>query len=107
MTLSLSPIKNSLRAIIGASVIARDIHERKISEAERERLIQELQAALANVKLLKGLLPICAWCKKIKDDAGYWQQVEHFIHSYNSQLDFTHGMCPDCAKRYTGQLPKT
>ena len=104
VTVSLSPIKNALGAIIGASLIARDIDERKVAEAERERLIKELQAALASIKELKGLLPICAWCKKIKDDAGYWQQVEDFIQSYNTQLDFTHGLCPGCSSKYRSQL---
>jgi len=103
---SLSPIRDALGATIGASLIARDIDHRKQAEAERERLIQELQTALANIRLLKGLLPICAWCKKIKDDAGYWQQVEHFIQSYNTQLDFTHGLCPECSTKYLSQLPE-
>lgn len=59
------------------------------------RLNEELQAALANVKTLRGLLPICASCKKIRDDEGYWQQVEVYIRDH-SEADFTHGLCPDC-----------
>ena len=57
----------------------RDITARKHDEAERVQLIQELQAALANVKSLSGLLPICAGCKKIRDDTGYWSQVESYV----------------------------
>jgi AmiR/NasT family two-component response regulator len=64
------------------------------------RLNEELQAALAKVKMLSGLLPICASCKKIRDDKGYWQQVEVYIQAH-SEAEFTHGFCPDClAKLY-------
>ncbi len=76
----------------------RDITERKRYEEERERLIQALQDALANVKTLKGLLPICAWCKKIRDDKGYWTKVETYIREH-SDASFTHGICPECLKR--------
>ena len=76
-----------------------DITGRKRMEAERDRLIVELQKALASVKSLSGLLPICASCKKIRDDQGYWSQVERYVQDH-SQATFTHGMCPDCAKIY-------
>jgi two-component system, response regulator PdtaR len=59
------------------------------------RLNEELQAALATVKTLSGLLPICASCKKIRDDQGYWQQVEVYIREH-ADVEFTHGLCPDC-----------
>ncbi|MFH1980504.1 MAG: PAS domain S-box protein [Pseudomonadota bacterium] len=78
--------------------VARDISERKRSEAEREILIQELQHALAKVKSLSGLLPICASCKKIRDDAGYWNQIETYIRDH-SEADFSHSICPECAKK--------
>ncbi len=58
----------------------------------------ELETALAKVKLLSGLLPICANCKKIRNDEGYWQQVEVYIHEH-SEADFSHGVCPDCMKK--------
>jgi PAS domain S-box-containing protein len=77
----------------------QDITERKQSEVERERLIGELKAALADVKTLRGLLPICAHCKKIRDDRGYWNRIETFIRE-RSDAQFTHGICPDCAKKY-------
>ena len=80
-----------------------DITARKLAELERERLIAELQGALAKIKTLRGLLPICAWCKKIRDDQGYWSQVEEYIQSH-SDAEFTHGMCPDCQKRLESEL---
>jgi len=78
--------------------IVRDISKRRQSEAEREKLILELQEAMANVKALRGLLPICAYCKKIRDDQGYWNQVELYIRRH-ADVQFTHGVCPDCARR--------
>lgn len=65
-------------------------------EKERDRLVAELKEALQAVKLLSGLFPICASCKKIRDDNGYWSEVENYI-SQHSDADFTHGYCPDCA----------
>ena len=62
------------------------------------QLIDELQGALDQVKTLEGLLPICASCKKIRDDNGYWHQIESYLKSH-SNLDFTHGICNDCARR--------
>jgi PAS domain S-box-containing protein len=75
-----------------------NITKRKEAEFEREQLISELQDALAEVKTLSGLLPICAQCKKIRDDNGYWNQIEVFIQSH-SDAEFTHSFCPDCMKR--------
>ncbi len=66
-------------------------------QAEREELVVSLQAALEKVKLLSGFLPICASCKKIRDDQGYWQQIESYIKKH-SEAEFSHGICPDCAK---------
>jgi PAS domain S-box-containing protein len=80
------------------AVAIRDISERKRAEEERERLLLELQQALAEVKTLSGLLPICASCKKIRDDSGYWQQIEMYIRDH-SEAEFTHGLCHDCAAK--------
>ncbi len=66
--------------------------------------IADLQAAMDNVKQLSGLLPICASCKKIRDDKGYWTQIESYIHDH-SEAQFSHGICPDCAKKLYGDLP--
>ena len=82
---------------LGGFGIISDITERKVVEKEREKLIAELQKALANVKKLSGLLPICSSCKKIRDDRGYWNQIESYI-SDHSEADFSHSICRDCAK---------
>ena len=63
--------------------------------AERERTIHELNGAIEQIRTLKGILPICSGCKKIRDDRGYWEQVESFV-SRHSEAEFTHGMCPEC-----------
>jgi len=82
--------------------IVTDITGRKQAEMEREKLIGELKKALADVKQLSGLLPICASCKKIRNDKGYWEQIEGYIRD-RSEADFSHGICPDCAKKlYSG-----
>jgi len=85
--------------------VGNDITEHKQAEEERKILIQELQqalkelqAALAKVKTLSGLLPICASCKKIRDDSGYWKQIEAYIREH-SDATFTHGLCPECVKK--------
>jgi hypothetical protein len=67
-------------------------------EAEREKLIRELQGALAKVKTLSGFLPICMSCKKIRNDKGYWEQVEVYIRDH-SEAEFSHGICPECMKK--------
>ncbi len=78
--------------------LTREVAERKRVEEEREKVISQLQLALAHVKKLSGLLPICASCKKIRDDRGYWLQVEEYIHDH-SEAQFSHGLCPECAKK--------
>ena len=75
-----------------------DITERKQAEHERERLLSELRDALSAVKTLKGLIPICASCKNIRDDEGYWKQIEFYLCEH-SELEFTHGICPACLER--------
>jgi len=85
-----------------ASLKVRHLH------AQQQKLKAEVEKAMAEVKTLSGLLPICASCKKIRDDRGYWNHVESYI-SRRSQATFSHGICPDCAARpypeypYTGQ----
>ena len=66
-------------------------------DKEKDRLLTDLQYALAQVKCLSGMLPICCRCKKIRDDTGYWQQIEDYVRQH-SEADFTHGYCPECAK---------
>lgn len=77
---------------------------RRRTEQELLVTVSRLQEALANVKTLKGLLPICAWCKKVRDDKGYWSQLEHYV-AENSDADFTHGICPECAENIQQDLP--
>ena len=84
-------------------ITARRIAEEKLQqkEMERERLIEELKDALGEVKALSGLLPICASCKKIRDDKGYWNQIEFYIQEH-SEAQFSHGMCPECSDKAYG-----
>jgi hypothetical protein len=79
-----------------------EVRNRQLEEAVRERTIK-LERALAEVKTLTGMLPICASCKRIRDDKGYWQQVEDFI-TERSQADFSHAICPDCVKKLYPEL---
>jgi len=73
--------------------------ERNRAEDEREKLVAELQEALLNVKTLRGLLPICAACKKIRDDFGDWTKLEDYLGKH-SEADFTHGFCPECKQKF-------
>jgi PAS domain S-box-containing protein len=82
--------------------IVSDVTERKQMAAERERIIAELKEALASVKTLRGLIPICASCKKIRDDQGYWSQVEVYVRD-RSEAQFSHGICPDCRQKIYGR----
>lgn len=75
--------------------VARDITERKHAEQERESLVRQLQVALAEVSTLQGFLPICSYCKSIRDDENYWQSVEAYI-SKHTNTRFSHGICPTC-----------
>ena len=86
------------RAIAIARARFGDILELRRLSVELQGRNQELQEALAKVRTLSGLLPICAGCKKIRDDQGYWQQVEFYLQKH-SDAKFTHGLCPDCCTR--------
>jgi len=91
----------------GISFLAGQLHaERTRAKQEARDATQardELQIALAHVRTLRGLVPICAWCKSIRNDRGYWEQLELYLKNH-SDADFTHGMCPDCAKKQTVAL---
>ncbi len=82
--------------------VARDITEAKRAAAEREKLVKELQHALAEVYKLRAILPICSYCRKIRDDKNYWHTVEEYLSEHTSTL-FSHGICPDC---YADQVAK-
>jgi PAS domain S-box-containing protein len=86
------------RRVFAYDGLIKDITERKVIEEERERLILELQDALSKVKRLSGFLSICASCKKIRDHKGCWNQIESYIHDH-SEAEFSHGLCPECARK--------
>lgn len=92
-----APIRDHRGDEKGLVLVFRDISLQRQAEKEKDSLIAELEAALADVKKLSGLLPICSSCKKIRDDNGYWNQIEAYIKE-NSEADFSHGICPECTK---------
>lgn len=83
--------------------IATDITEQKQLSLEREKLITELQEANSQIKTLRGIVPICAYCKKIRDDQGYWQQVEKYV-SQHTDAQFSHGICQQCMDEHFPEL---
>lgn len=84
---------------IGYHGSINDITDHKLRQIEREALIRELRDALAKVKTLSGFLPICSHCKKIRDDKGYWTQLENYIRDH-SDAEFSHSVCQECAEKY-------
>jgi hypothetical protein len=89
----------------GAIITSQDITVQKTVELDRLKLIEKLQQALSEVETLRGLLPICACCKKIRDDKGYWNHIEAYL-GMHAHAEFTHTMCPECAKQYYPDLWK-
>jgi PAS domain S-box-containing protein len=77
--------------------VARDVTSSKLAEAERERLLRHLQDALAEVKTLRAILPICSYCRKIRDDEDYWHNIENYISMHTPTM-FSHGICPSCMR---------
>ncbi|HUA66766.1 MAG TPA: CHASE3 domain-containing protein [Alphaproteobacteria bacterium] len=92
-------------AFTGFIGLFRDISDRRKHDQEREQLIAQLKNALAEVKTLHGLIPICAWCKNVRSDSGYWQTVEQYVHSH-SGASFSHGMCPNCAAKFKQDIAR-
>jgi response regulator RpfG family c-di-GMP phosphodiesterase len=87
--------------------LAREIEERRIVQISNEQLISELRKANAEVKTLSGLLPVCASCKQVRDDQGYWSQLETYLKKH-TEISFSHGLCLDCAhKLYPEYYDKT
>ncbi len=76
-----------------------DITARKRAEEQKDSLVSDLQKALSEVKTLRGFIPICAHCKNIRNDKGYWEKIEKYIHEH-SDAQFSHGICQECAKKY-------
>lgn len=92
------PVNDSMGRLQAIGGFCTDITARKRSEREREALIEELRAALKEIAVLRELLPMCAWCKQIRDDGGYWRQLEEYLEVH-SKLQFTHSICPSCADK--------
>jgi PAS domain S-box-containing protein len=103
LDLRASDLFNRSGSATGRLLVIRDVTERRKLELEKEGLITDLQAALGDVKTLSGLLPICASCKKIRDDQGYWTTVEKFL-SDHSGAQFSHGLCDDCIRKLYPEL---
>ena len=83
--------------------LGSEVEERKKAEQEKENIISELQKTLAEIKILRGILPICSFCKKIRNDKGYWDQVEIYVGQH-SDAEFSHSICPECVdKHYSNQ----
>jgi len=88
--------------IHGFSVVSFvDLTDRNRARRELALRVEELESALAQVKMLRGLLPLCAWCKKVRDDKGYWTRVEEFL-ARSTDITVTHGICPDCQRTHFG-----
>ena len=83
--------------------VARDVTAQKEAEEERERLVRELQAALAEVRTLQAILPLCSYCRKVRDDEDYWQTVESYV-SKHTDTKFSHGICPECYEKVLGEM---
>ena len=93
------PVFDSQGKLIAYDGLIVDISEIEFAEAKEEHQIAELTSALAMVKALHSLLPICSSCKKVRDDQGYWQQIETYIAGHFSSIAFSHGLCPDCTRK--------
>ena len=101
----LARVRSALRIKYSHDRLREEIQQRMEAEIAKERVIAELQAALGEIKTLSGLLPICAACKKIRNDTGYWMQIEGYI-STHSKAEFTHSICPDCTRKYMDELDR-
>ena len=95
------PLRTSelLARVASVLTLKKEIDKRKIKELELLRQNDELEKALKEIKVLQGLIPICSYCKKIRDDAGLWQQLESYITKH-SEASFTHGICETCSKKH-------
>ncbi len=93
-----SPIRGKAGAPIGSIVLLRDVTDAHILLEEKNNLIEELMRASMEIKTLQGIIPICMYCKKIRDDEGYWHQVEQFMSDHSSAT-FSHGLCPECRRK--------
>jgi len=95
---SYTPILDTNREVLAVAILGFDVTTRHQIESQLRNTVAQLEAALSDVRQLSGMLPICASCKKIRDDKGYWNQLEQFL-STRSDIRFSHGICPDCIRR--------
>ena len=98
LSVTADPLTDHDGHLVGAVHMVRDITDLRLVQAEREALIRNLEQALSEVKTLKGLIPICAQCRQIRDDSGAWSSLETYVRK-NLDADFSHGLCPKCAER--------
>jgi len=89
--------------VLANYVAGREVGRRRLAEIKQLDLIAALQKALAEVKTLSGLIPICSWCKSVRSDTGYWQSVEQYVRS-RTDATFTHGLCPKCAEKMEAEI---
>ncbi len=97
------PVWNSLILLSSFVVVVIMLVKLKVAYDEQLRFVAELREASDKIKVLKGLIPICAWCRRVRDDDGYWQAVEDYIRE-NSEASFTHGICPECGNKMQKEL---
>jgi integral membrane sensor domain MASE1 len=90
-------------AAVSFLFLSSEVEERKRIAAENEQLVTDLQQAISEIKTLRGFIPICAWCHKVRDDAGFWQQIERYLDA-NTDATISHGICPSCAKQATEEI---
>ena len=91
--------------ILANWMASREMARRRHAEIQQRELIEKLHQALAEVKTLSGMVPICGWCKKVRADAGYWQSVEQYVAARTDAI-FSHGMCPDCSEKFKDEIQK-
>jgi len=102
----LVPLIDDTGQVTAVMGLARDITNQKWLEEDKQKLLNRLQKAFTQISTLNGLLPICSVCKKIRDDKGYWQQVENYIQTH-TDATFTHGVCPDCFPKLYPEFDST
>ncbi len=91
--------------IVATVSAGEDITDKKVYDENREKLIEELKKALENIRTLKGLIPICSWCKKIRNDEGYWMKLESYLKQH-TEAEFTHSICPECYDKMKKEIEK-
>jgi PAS domain S-box-containing protein len=101
-----SPLTNTLGQRWGGIAVFTDVTERKQAQEAQAKLLAELQQAMKEIKTLRGLVPICAHCKNVRDDSGFWQQVEDYL-GQRTEAEFSHSICPDCLEKHFGDFMKS